>query len=541
MRNRILFEIVALTSIVFLVMSGGAMASGGGGGHGGDGGSGGNGGGGGSSTDLGDLIILYRDADGVPYTSPDTFVEDPETGYEVLGGRCWQPIAFPSDTCSLDCTGKDPCLVPVDQYSCAVEIEFAGCTREVDFGRTNEARSPDGVFQDALEDVVIKLSTADCVTIDPAGRLVATTVDSDETIVSSTIDSPLQNLAIYRQLMLTGSLGVQLPNDVSIFDMAARALGAAADKSGGMTVDQVAYLNQIMGLSDLTQNTVLGKICETYREEVQGEMKDVTKCFLNYGPDIQNLSVPSAGFTYSRLDNFGELPTPAYIPAAYPVDGWFEYLVQLSEEPLTFGIMRGPVLDAVFCYTDEGLPVLPDPSTGDCSGTNVIDIGFADGNIGGFAQAADDTRAVISFMHEYPVLADFATSLVCAASGDIHYDVSISDVSGLQVPKNIIDGSEGREFTVTVANAGPDVAAGSVVVTAEDAAGNPLVGSPWDFEFSDLAGGLSASFVKFFTVDLGMRTTITWTAIVNAQHDVNPGNNKVTELTSVKLTGSGHE
>ena len=73
-------------------------------------------------------------------------------------------------------------------------------------------------------------------------------------MLSATIDSPLENLAIYRQLMLTGYLGadadaIVLP-DENVLNMAARGLGAAADKTGKVTVDQVVYTNEIMGLTD---------------------------------------------------------------------------------------------------------------------------------------------------------------------------------------------------------------------------------------------------------------------------------------------------
>ena len=118
--------------------------------------------------------------------------------------------------------------------------------------------------------------------------------------------------------------------------------------------------------------------------------------------------------------------------------------------------------------------------------------GDTDGNIGGFAQASDDTRAVISFMHTNQVPVDFETAVPCGATpGDIDYDVLISDVSGLQVPKNIVDGSEGREFFVTVANASgsADPASGTVTVTAIPESGGNIEGSPWVFEFTDLAVG----------------------------------------------------
>ena len=168
--------------------------------------------------------------------------------------------------------------------------------------------------------------------------------------------------------------------------------------------------------------------------------------------------------------------------------------------------------------------------------------GFTDGNIGGFAQAADDTRAVIDFMHTNQVPVDFETPVPCTPDPTvIAYDVLISDVSGLQVPAQIVDGSEGREFVVTVANASgsADPASGTVTVTAIPENGGAIEGSPWVFEFTDLEVGGSQSWTTFFTVDLGERTTINWTAVAAAEFDVNLSNNVVTATTSVKVTGGG--
>jgi hypothetical protein len=246
---------------------------------------GGDGGGGGEPPDYGDLIILYRDADGVPIPSVETQVPDPETGLQVDGGLCWQPIAFNlEDTvaCPGTClvTTTNPPTVSVDQYNCAVATGCSGCTQEVDFGRINDARSDDTVFASQLDDVVVNLATADCVSLDPAGRLVTSRVETglDEynnvtsTVTSAAIDSPLQNLAIYKQLMLTGTLGTPLPDGASVLDTAARALGAGSGKTGWVGVDLVAYLNQIMGLSDSATTTILDpKICKMYREDRAGD------------------------------------------------------------------------------------------------------------------------------------------------------------------------------------------------------------------------------------------------------------------------------
>jgi len=455
----------------------------------------GGGGGGGAAPDYGDLIKLYRDPSGVPYLTTDS---------------CWQPIA--SDDCPATCVlvEGDPAgqsVIPVDTATCAVTAACAICTQEVDFGRINEARSPDEVFDSQLEDVVVSLATADCVTLDPAGRLVASSVD-DTTLdnLAKTIDSPLQNLAIYRELILTGFIGtapgIPLPGD-NIYDTAARGLGAASDKAGEVDVDLVAYLNQIMGLSDpLTLTTLDPKICIDRKQEVQGVVELVQECFLDY-----------SAYGYARLTNFGALPAPAYIPEGAPEEGWFEYLSLVPEtDPPLFQILQGPITTAVF--TDEP--------------------GFLDGNIGGFAQASDDARAVIEFMHTNQVPVDFETPVPCVASGEIFYDLSISEQSGLQVPTNYINTKE-REFFVNVANAGPDAANGTVTVVATNGG---TLGS-WTFSFTDLPSGQTASFTQLFTFTTSS-DTINWTATAVADGpgtDPNPGNNEVFATSTVKATG----
>ena len=471
----------------------------------------GKGGGGGEVPDYGDLIVLYRDEYGVPIPSPAVLVTDPETGLLVDGGLCWQPVAAAAgDDLDFLFAGEyddngDPVYtadrrgIPVDQYTCGVEAAFATLTQEVDFGRINEARSPETVFASQLEDAVTKLATADSTSLDPAGRMVASTCP-DEATTTSTIDSPLQSLAVYRQLMLTGKIGTPLPQEADWLLTAARALGTASDKSGGVNVDMVAYLNMIMGLDEMP--TMLPKISETYREEVQGNMQLVTRSFLDFG-----------AYDYDRGTNFAALPSPAYIPETAPQPGWFEYLDEV--DPGTFAVVQGPILDAVFGAT------------------------VAESHIGGFAQAADDTRAVIDFMHTNAVPVGYETPVSCEASGATFVDVSISGVSGLQVPKQMVDGSEGREFVVTVANAGPDAASGTITVTAIARNGVAIVGSPWTFEFTEVLAGANTSFTQFFGIDLGARTTIDWTATAVAEHDVNLANNTVTATTNVKVTGGG--
>ncbi|HEY0634614.1 MAG TPA: hypothetical protein VGE00_04450 [Gammaproteobacteria bacterium] len=472
------------------------------------GGGGGGGGGGGTAEppDFGDLFILLRDADGIPILTPESC----EQSLAAPGVPLPAIAPYPACTPAAD----ESCIIPVDPATCGVVLGYETYTQEVEFGRTNVARSPTTVLEQQLEDAVIKLSIADCVTRDSAGRLAASTVGADEVVTTATIDSPLQSLAIYKQLMLKGYLGAEgaplaLPGNA--LDLAAVGVGAAADKGGKVTVDMVVYLNQFLGLNDPSVPTFVPKKCIQVKDEVKGVIQLVEKCFLNYG-------ATGANYQYNRGANFGALPSPAYIPAGNPQEGWSEYLIEdattvtdpLDRYALRFMVAEGPTLDAV--------PELMGNKTMTAS------------SIVGFAQAADDTRAVIDYLHSWPLPELYATPLTCAASGETHYDLSLSEESGLQVPVRMVAGTEGREYTVSVANAGPDAASGTVELSAVDADGVSLPGFPRTFSFT-LAAGTSTSWTELFTI--AYATTITWTATLTAPFDVNPANNSVTETTLV--------
>ena len=350
-------------------------------------------------------------------------------------------------------------------------------------------------------------------------------------VVTSTVDSPLQHLAMYRQFMMEGTLGPNIDLPRSWIDAAATSLGAAADKSGFVGVDLVVYLNEILGLTETSANVMLSRECISVKEEVMGVIQHVQKCFLDYSSyDDGN------GYWYNRYENFSALPAPPYIfTNTYPTgEGIFEYLWLLTEDPLTFNIVKGPILDAV--------PELSADPT------------YTDWNIGGFATAADDSRAVIDFFHTWPVPGDYVTPVPCEAAGDVYYDVAISADSGLQVPKRMVADTEGREGTVTVSNAGPADASGVVQLIGVDSDGaviGPLYlvedGAPTETEVFtaansyeepfELAAGYSASWTFFFSMDYG--TTITWTAEAIAADDVNGSNNLVEEVTVVTARQGG--
>jgi len=157
---------------------------------------------------------------------------------------------------------------------------------------------------------------------------------------------------------------------------------------------------------------------------------------------------------------------------------------------------------------------------------------------------------VINFMHNWPVPADGDTEVPCTPTADPtdNYDLSISEQSGLQVPKQIVAGTEGREFTVSVANGGPDFASGTLTVTAVQGAGGDVlvngVPGPFIFVFEGLLPGVSYATTQHFTIaEPHENTTILWTATV-VPVDVDPylDNNEVTATSNVRLTtgGGGH-
>lgn len=456
----------------------------------------------GGSPDFGDLIVLYRDARGVPILTDDL---------------CQQPLAapgstWPASTSVLACSVTDSCVIPVDSETCAIVVGYEAYAQEVDFGRTSVIRSPESVIEHSLGEVVTKLATAQCTTLDPAGRLVNTSLIDGE-VLSATIDSPLESLAIYRQLMLTGDLGVNpqpynMSNVADVLNMAARALGAATDKTGKVTVDQVVYSNEIMGLTDKS-NAYLPKICITVKEEVNGVVDDaVEKCFLDY-----------SAYDYTRSTNFGSLPAPAYIPADALIDGWFEYLAVLDPSVPSFEILQGPIMDNVFA-TDPGV-------------TEV--------NIGGFTQAADDAREVIEFTHDRPLPLGYETPVpLCdVPNNDVIYDLSISEESGLQVPTRMVAGAEeGREIIVTVANAGPDTATVGVTVVGEVGV-DPNKETVFEGVVDNVEIDADGTYSHTWYFSFDSAATITWTATASAPYDLNMSNNSVTATTKVMITGGG--
>ena len=128
------------------------------------------------------------------------------------------------------------------------EIPAGATTFEVDFGRASVVRSPTSVVDHALDEALAKL-TADGVTLgtDEAGRITILV----NGVVTSTIDSPLENLALYIDLvkgLVDGSATVEALGDLATLDTAASLLAGAADKTGDISLDFLVNENVFAGV-----------------------------------------------------------------------------------------------------------------------------------------------------------------------------------------------------------------------------------------------------------------------------------------------------
>ena len=258
----------------------------------------------------GDLYVILRDDDGDPILSAAGFV---------------QPI---------DAAGN---LIPLDAEGAPIDLTLV---QEVELGRLNVGRSPTSVLDRRASEVVTLLQTATAISFDESGRLVLV-VDG----VAKTIDSPLENLALYVALMTTGTIpGVtDLPGTeydylvdsqftTADLEAAVGLLAAASDKYATLSPDSIAYINAILGINTVTTG-------------------DVTYSSMDY-----------SAYTYDRSDAYDTVMVTVLIKQA---DG-------------TYVPTQVDLFDAVFNSEDYS----------------------ASGTFEAFATAVDDARAVLAYIHD---------------------------------------------------------------------------------------------------------------------------------------------
>jgi len=181
------------------------------------------------------------DMKGDEYGDLWVYVRDEVTGLPVTvncdAGTCYQVVVC----ADADCTTTELVELSTDPEA---ELPSGVTPLEVELGRLNLGRAPTSVITHAEDEAISKI-TADNVTLslDPAGRIMVDGV---------TIDSPLENLALYIGIM-TGDQKVlsalePLLAESSALELAAALLGGSADKTGEITNDVVFYSNVIYDL-----------------------------------------------------------------------------------------------------------------------------------------------------------------------------------------------------------------------------------------------------------------------------------------------------
>jgi hypothetical protein len=317
-----------------------------------------------------DLVVLYRDAKGAPILDDN---------------GCLQPISA-SPVAGLgvvtnEADGKSVSLITLggtgaEGEECDVnpEPDNLALVQEVLFGRLNLGRAPTKVLAQQLREVTSNLaSSSSPIEIDEAGRLV---YYSGEAGIE--VDSPGNNLAIHKELQVGGALVDQtqtpivLPpqaNDADgtgFLDHAAAALGAAAGKGDLINLDLVVYDNRILNIPSST--TVLDTVTRD---------------------GVKYVDYDSSGYSYERSSVF-----PGCVRGL---------LVDFPSTGLTTSF-SGTIMNCVFGSID---------ASGMCSGGQNF-IGHT--ALHGFAQRADDARAVIAFVHDN-VVADSTAILDPAFAG----------------------------------------------------------------------------------------------------------------------------
>lgn len=289
----------------------------------------------GGKTDKGDL-----------YGDLYLYLRDTTTGeIMVFDGDEWEQCNFETCYVIAVCTNADCTSLGYAWISAEPDADLpAGIVpAETDLGRLNIGRAPDKVLDHAEDEAISKI-TADNVVLglDPAGRI---------TVDGATIDSPLENLALYIAIM-TGDQKVlealqPLFEDAGITDLqlAAVLLASAADKTGDILrpstyacCDLVWYVNEIYGI---TQNNVGYDFSEFYYDRSIYDVEIPYYYFDTDGVTVLNATVNIKD--YLAAANLTLLPTfDGILLFSLAADDALE-VVELIHTQIHDGVLPGTV------------------------------------------------------------------------------------------------------------------------------------------------------------------------------------------------------
>jgi hypothetical protein len=321
----------------------------------------------------------------------------PEGGGTKKGdeyGDLWVILRDNNGDPILDANGQVQPIIIVDGLPVVVQLtdpdgdghyelptEYTDAVQEVELGRSNVTRSPSQVILHSLEEALSKLDgmtlTSDMLT--EAGMLV---------VDGATIDSPLENLALYQALLTSsdanddgmlevsvdysgesgsGTYTFLVPESVQL-DLAASLLAAGSDKTAALTVDRVVTVSQFLDVDD-----ELSTLLNSYVYDGSSITYGATTTWINVQVDGMDTPTDLSDDIYQTVEvNLVTGTTITYNGDEIVVPG-----VSFVAVPNTVD------------ENDDG--VLDSNDTGDFDG------------IDGFTQAADDALQVIEYVHDYSV------------------------------------------------------------------------------------------------------------------------------------------
>lgn len=294
--------------------------------------------------DYGDLYVLYRDLDGVPIMEELPVLD--EEG-NATGETFWvvRPVDEDGNLLELDAEGE---LTP----------DALLLAQPVDFGRLNIVRSPQSVLDQAMGEALKVINAGVAFTVDFCGRLTIWNYDEtgENLIITKTIDSPRESMALYQELMNKGFSDKLVKLDGSGIDpyiLAASCFAAGSDKTGTVNIDEVVYINGFIDCEG----------CDPILNEHEYDFNHDNKYYFDYG----DCGCTGQEFVYNRVTTYQDRMIKILV---LKDDGTYDY------ETLS-------VLDAMenlglFMYRWEGSPLT---------------------RVNGFAAAVDDAVQVLEFVH----------------------------------------------------------------------------------------------------------------------------------------------
>ncbi|MGD9959390.1 hypothetical protein [Nocardioides sp.] len=324
-----------------------------------------------------DLVVELREGNGTPllkeYAVPGEDPADP-----VTVEYCVQPVSYTAVpgvgavTNPLD--GRQVWVLPLqgewidhpvdplpvaEIEACDPQPQYAMFAVESELERLNLTRTSDSVLEKKKADVKVKLTLADTIGLDPAGRL---------TVDGAALDAAPEYAGMYDSLMLTGGIAgldfAEIP--YGKWQVAAVAIGAAASKGVPITVDTVQYYNRIVGFTSLPDPPTWPGL--SFVTPV--DPNPATPMAVDVLPGGENF-VDYSAFTYNRSETFVGSAT------------W------LDVARLKWNVTA--VLDLV--------PWTNLQETGGLTKAQVDSRTLT--GVTAFAQMADDSRAVINYLHEH--------------------------------------------------------------------------------------------------------------------------------------------